>query len=434
MADTTDFRLDRIGRNEREFTTSSALSAIAELRITSGNFEDLYKQALSKVLEILGLRHGNLRLLNPNSGELDLMASQGFPADYAEEFRSIKIGERSAGRIIRVKGPVVWDNIQTDPSCAYLQLRREGINSLLGVPLLAHDGVIGSLSVASLNRGVFGDQEVELLTAMGRVLGISIENSRLISILKNSMNDLTKLTLRLEESDGIKNRLFSVISHEFRTPITVILSNAELLADEMFGEVNGKQRNSLLTIRASGVRLLFQIENALDIAQLEAGAQAVHSEPFLIRDIQGKMSEALEDVIKRKRFEVHWEIEPGIPPLFTDSGMITKIFRNLIDNAIKFTENGKVTVRVRFLPERQWMQCEVEDTGIGIPAERFEVIFDPFHQMDSSHTRLYGGMGLGLRYVKRALELLGGGIKVESTIGKGSLFKFWFPLKDGRRG
>ena len=202
MADTTDFRLDRIGRNEREFTTSSALSAIAELRITSGNFEDLYKQALSKVLEILGLRHGNLRLLNPSSGELDLMASQGFPAEYVEEFRSIKIGERSAGRIIRVKGPVVWDNIQTDPSCAYLQLRREGINSLLGVPLLAHDGVIGSICVASLNRGVFGDQEVELLTAMGRVLGISIENSRLISILKNSMNDLTKLTLRLEESDG----------------------------------------------------------------------------------------------------------------------------------------------------------------------------------------------------------------------------------------
>ena len=362
------------------------------------------------------------------------MASQGFPAEYAEEFRSIKIEERSAGRIIRVKGPVVWNNIQTDPSCAYLQLRREGINSLLGVPLLAHDGVIGSLSVASLNRGVFGDQEIELLTAMGRVLGISIENSRLISILKNSMNDLTKLTLRLEESDGIKNRLFSVIFHEFRTPITVILSNAELLADGMFGEVNGKQRNSLSTIRASGVRLLFQIENALDIAQLEAGAQAVDSEPFLMRDIQGKMSEALEDVIGRKRFEVHWEIEPEIPPLFTDAGMVAKIFRNLIDNAIKFTENGRVTVRLRFLPERQWMQCEVEDTGIGIPAERFEVIFDAFHQMDSSHTRLYGGMGLGLRYVKRALELLGGGIKVESTIGKGSVFEFWFPLKDGRRG
>ena len=434
MADMTDFKLDRIARNGREFTTSSALSAIAELRITSGKFEDLCKQALSKVLEILGLRHGNMRLLNPSSGELDLMASQGFPAEYAEEFRSIKIEERSAGRIIRVKGPVVWNNIQTDPSCAYLQLRREGINSLLGVPLLAHDGVIGSLSVASLNRGVFGDQEIELLTAMGRVLGISIENSRLISILKNSMNDLTKLTLRLEESDGIKNRLFSVIFHEFRTPITVILSNAELLADGMFGEVNGKQRNSLSTIRASGVRLLFQIENALDIAQLEAGAQAVDSEPFLMRDIQGKMSEALEDVIGRKRFEVHWEIEPEIPPLFTDAGMVAKIFRNLIDNAIKFTENGRVTVRLRFLPERQWMQCEVEDTGIGIPAERFEVIFDPFHQMDSSHTRLYGGMGLGLRYVKRALELLGGGIKVESTIGKGSVFEFWFPLKDGRRG
>ncbi|MFQ5853818.1 MAG: ATP-binding protein, partial [Candidatus Binatia bacterium] len=405
MADMDNVRLARIEGKGRGSTTLSVPSAIAELLIIPGNFEDLYEQSLTKVLEILGLRHGNLRLLNPSTGELELKAYQGFPTEYAEKFRTIKIGERSAGRIIRIKGPVVWDNIQTDPSCAYLQLRSEGINSLLGVPLLAHEGIIGSLFVASPDRGVFGDQEVQLLTAMGRVLGISIENSRLISILKSSMNDLTKLTLRLEESDGIKNRLFSVISHEFRTPITVILSNAELLADGMFGDVNGKQRVSLLTIRTSGVRLLFQIENALDIAQLEAGALAVHSEPFLMRDIQGKMSEALEDAIERKRLEVHWEIEPGIPPLFTDSGMIAKIFRNLIDNAIKFTERGRVTVRVHFLPERQWVQCEVEDTGIGIPAERFEVIFDPFHQVDSSHTRLYGGMGLGLRYVRRALEL-----------------------------
>ena len=375
-----------------------------------------------------------MRLLNPNTGELDLMAFQGFPTDYAKNFRSIKVGERTAGKIIRVKGPVHWNNIQTDPSCADLQLRREGINSLLGVPLLAHEVVIGTLSVASTDRGTFGEQEIQLLSAMGRVLGISIENARLILILKNSMNDLTKLTLRLEESDGIKTRLFSVISHEFRTPITVILSNAELLADEMFGEVNGAQKNSLLTIRAGGARLLFQIENALDIAQLEGGTQAVHAEPFVVNDIRGKMNEVLQNVIEQKRLAVCWEIDPDIPPLFTDSGMITKVFRNLIDNAIKFTGKGSVTVRIHYLPERQWMQCEVEDTGIGIPEEKFEVIFDPFHQMDSSHTRLYEGMGLGLRYVKRSLELLGGGIKVESVLGKGSVFRFWFPLKHERKG
>jgi signal transduction histidine kinase len=417
-----------------EFTTSSALSAIAELLITPGDVQDLYDQALRKVLEILGLGHGNLRLLNPNTGQLDLMAYQGFPPDYVQKYRTIKLGERNAGRIIRVKGPILWDNIQTDPSCADLRLRKEGINSLLGVPLLAHDGAIGTLSVASLERGKFGDQEIQLLTAMGRVLGISIENARLIMILKNSMNDLTKLTLRLEESDGVKNRLFSVISHEFRTPITVILSNAELISDGMFGEVNDRQSTSLLTIRAGGARLLFQIENALDIAQLEGGAHTVHAEPFLVNDIRGKMLEVLQYVIAQKRLEVHWEIEPEIPPLFTDSGMITKVFRNLIDNAIKFTEKGRVTVRVSCSLEKQCMECEVEDTGIGIPEEKFEVIFDPFHQMDSSHTRHYEGMGLGLRYVRRALELLGGGIKVESTVGKGSVFKFWFPLKHERKG
>ena len=122
MAVTTDFRLAKIAGEDKDFTISSALSAIAELIITPCNFEDLCNQTLCKVLEILGLRHGNLRLLNPTSGELDLMASQGFPTEYAKKFRSIKIGERSAGRIIRVKGPVVWDNIQIDPSCAYLNV------------------------------------------------------------------------------------------------------------------------------------------------------------------------------------------------------------------------------------------------------------------------------------------------------------------------
>ncbi len=409
-----------------------ALSAVADLLVLPKNSQDIYDVALGKVLEVLDLRHGNLRLINPVTSELELMATKGFPSDYTGKYRSIKIGERSAGKVIRLKGPVIWDNIQTDPSYSYLHLRKEGINSLLGVPLLAGDGVIGTLSVASDERGRFGEQEVQLLGAIGRVLGVSIENAHLLSVLKKSINDLTKLTLRLEESDGIKDRLLSVISHELRTPVTIILSNTELLAERMFGEINERQRNSLLTVRASGARLLYQIENAIDVAQLEGGDETVHPEPVNVNDIRGKMLELLGDEIERKHLDVDWEIDPKLPSLFTDQSKLIKIFRNLIDNAIKFTETGGVTVRVSYVKDKERVQCEVEDTGTGISREQFEVIFDPFHQVDSSHTRLYGGMGLGLRYVKRTLELLSGGIKVESTIGKGSVFTFWFPLQHGR--
>lgn len=418
----------------KSLTGHSAVSAIADLVTIPRNSAQLYENALTKVLEVLELRHGNLRLLNPSTGALDLMACQGFPTDYVEKFRTLNSGDRSSGKIVRLRAPVVWDNIQTDPSCSYLYLRGEGINSLLGVPLLAREGIVGTLAVASLQRGRFREQELQLLTAMGRVIGIAIENSRLFMALKTNVDDLTKLTLRLEESDGVKDRLLSVISHELRTPVTIILGNVELLTDGIFGELGEKQKESLLSIRRGGASLLFQVENAIDVAQLEAGGVGIHPEPFTFDHIKEILIGFLGEEIKRQQLEMCWEIDPRLPPLFTDQQKIAKVFRNLVDNAVKFTAQGRITVRVRFLPEKQLVQCEVEDTGIGIPSDQFQVIFDPFHQIDSSHTRLYGGMGLGLRNAKRTLELLGGGIEVESTVRKGSLFRFWFPAHWGGRG
>lgn len=414
-------------------TGFSALSALADLLTIARSSSRIYDNVLDKVLEVFNLKHGNMRLLNPSTGELQLVSHRGYPDDYTEKYHTIKIGERSSGKIVRTRGPVLWDNIQTDSSCSYLHAKKEGINSLLGVPLLAREGVIGTLAVASPKRGRFKEEEIQLLAAMGKVIGITIENVKLFTALKNNVDDLTKLTLRLEESDGIKDRLLSVISHELRTPVTVILGNVEILMDGIFGAVNDKQKDSLQTVRRSGSGLLFQVENAIDVSQLEAGGATVYPDPFPIEHVRETLMELLEDEVRHKKLELRWNIDPKLPPLFTDRVKLTKVFRNLVDNAIKFTEHGSVEVRVAYASDRQTVRCEVEDTGIGIPADRFNVIFDPFHQMDSSHTRLYGGMGLGLRNVKKTLELLGGGIEVSSAVGKGSIFRFWFPADGGRR-
>ncbi|MBI3001655.1 MAG: GAF domain-containing protein [Deltaproteobacteria bacterium] len=400
---------------------------MAEILALPHNAGDIYQPALVKVLELFDLSHGNLRLINPSTGALDLIAQRGFPPDYVEKFSSIKIGERSSGSIVLTRSPILLDNVQTDLSCDYLALKKKGINSILGVPLIARDGIVGTLAVASPQRGRFGEQEVQLLAALGRVLGVAIENHRLLTALESNVDDLTRLTLRLEESDSIKHRLLSVISHEMRTPISIILGNVELFMEETFGGVNQQQIDSLLTIRRSGTGLLFHIENALDVSQLEAGGVSVYPDLFTIDQVRDVLMEFLGDEVKRKRLTLRWDIDPEMPQLFSDQGKITKVFRNLIDNAIKFTEQGGVTIRVHFLPESQNVRCEIEDTGIGIPEAQFQVIFDPFHQIDSSHTRLYGGMGLGLRNVRKILELLGGEIEVESQVGRGSLFRFRFP-------
>lgn len=413
--------------NWNHIKKSSVLAAVTELSTLPRNSGDIFSHALVKVLEMFDLHHGNLRLLNPATGGLELMALKGFPPDYTEKFSSIKIGERSSGRIFRTRGAVLWDNIQTDPSCSYMALKKKGVNSMLGVPLIAREAIVGTLAVGSLQRGRFAEQDIELLTALGSVVGVAIENSRLLRALEGSVDDLTRLTLRLEESDGIKHRLLSVISHEMRTPISIILGNIELLMEGAFGGVNEQQIDSLLTLRRSGTGLLFHIENALDVSELETGGATPHPDLFTIEQVRDVLMEFLGDEVKRKHLTLCWEIDPQLPALFTDQGKITKVFRNLTDNAIKFTEQGGVTIRVKYDPEVQLARCEVEDTGIGILETQFQVIFDPFHQIDSSHTRLYGGMGLGLRYVKKALELLGGGIEVESAVGKGSLFRFCFP-------
>lgn len=415
-----------------EISKSSVLAAVAELSTLPRNSEDIYFHALEKILELFGLQHGNLRLLNPAAEALDLAAQKGFPPDYAEQFASVKIGERTSGKIFRMRGAVLWDNIQTDVSCAYLVLRKRGVNSILGVPLIAREGIVGTLTVASLQRGRFGEREIELLAALGRVVGVTIENTRLLRALESNVDDLTRLMLHLEESDSVKHRMLSVISHEMRTPISIILGTIELLMEGTLGGVNEQQIANLLTVRRCGTGLLFHIENALDVAHLETDGASVHPDLFTIGQIRDFLMEFLADEVKRKHLTLCWEIDPELPTLFTDQAKISKVFRNLIDNAIKFTEEGGVTVRVRCASEGQKVMCAVEDTGIGIPESQFQVIFDFFHQIDNSHTRLYGGMGLGLRAVKKTLELLGGGIEVESTVGKGSRFRFWFPASNGK--
>jgi signal transduction histidine kinase len=417
-----------------ETETARVVTAIADFLTLGGTASRLYKTALDKVLEVMSSEYGSLRLFNQGAGTLDLVAARGFPPDYHQQFGAVKIGERSAGRIFRARAPVVWDNVQTDPSCAYLYLRRAGINSIAGVPLPSQEETIGTLIVASIQRGRFGDAAVQLLSGMAKVVAMAIENHRLLTMLRSHLDDLTKLTLRLEESDAVKHRLLSVISHEFRTPISIILGNIELLMDGSFGDLSPRQRDSLLSVRRNGTGLLFQVENALDVSQLEMGGATVHEEFFTVDDVRAVMDELFGDELARKRLTLRWEIAPALPTFLTDRTRIIKVFRNLLDNAIKFTETGGVTVRVSYKAGAESVSAEVEDSGIGIPQSQFTVIFDPFHQIDSSHTRLYGGMGLGLRSVKRMLELLGGGIEIESEVGRGSLFRFWFPAEYKRRG
>ncbi|WP_373371915.1 ATP-binding response regulator [Archangium lansingense] len=238
--------------------------------------------------------------------------------------------------------------------------------------------------------------------------------------------ELTEANVRLEvalakqkELDRLKSEFFDNVSHELRTPLTLILLTLDSLIQRGPEEFAPPVRQHLETMNRSASRLLRLINNLLDLTKLEAGKTKLRHEPL---EIQGFLSSLLVpfEVLADKK-GVDLELEGSVTtPVQVDVARIESVFQNLISNALKFTTQGKVTVRLH--EDDTWVHVEVIDTGVGIASQDLSVIFDRFAQADSSGTRRFGGTGIGLALVKETLELHAGGIEVSSELSKGSNF------------
>jgi len=216
------------------------------------------------------------------------------------------------------------------------------------------------------------------------------------------------------------------MSHELRTPLNVVMGYTGMIQDKMLGEINEQQEKVLgKVIRHSG-DLLGMITSILDVTTLEAQMIRLDSEEFKISEVLDELR-LIYDVPLNKDLTLIWDYPAELPTLKTDRGKFRHILRNLLNNAVKFTENGSVTVSAWYYPPTRTVEIKVADTGVGIPRQAIAAIFDRFRQVDSSETRAYGGVGLGLYIVKRFTELLGGKITVESRVGEGSIFTLSLP-------
>ncbi|MBI2348799.1 MAG: HAMP domain-containing histidine kinase, partial [Deltaproteobacteria bacterium] len=230
----------------------------------------------------------------------------------------------------------------------------------------------------------------------------------------------------LERANSVKTEFLSVMSHELRTPLNVVMGYTGMIQDKMLGEINEQQEKVLgKVIRHSG-DLLGMITSILDVTTLEAQMIRLDREEFKISEVLDELR-LIYDVPLNKDLTLIWDYPAELPTLKTDRGKFRHILRNLLNNAVKFTENGSVTVSAWSYPATRTVEIKVADTGVGIPGQAIPVIFDRFRQVDSSETRTYGGVGLGLYIVKRFTELLGGKIMVESRVGEGSIFTLSLP-------
>jgi PAS domain S-box-containing protein len=229
-----------------------------------------------------------------------------------------------------------------------------------------------------------------------------------------------------EAASQAKTEFLNTMSHELRTPIHAILGYAEMLEEGGFGELAAEQREAVQRIAERARDELELVTAVLDVNAMESGRVIARAEPVRVADVVAQIEREGRKPWSESGLEMVWDVPATLPPIASDAGKIKIVVRNLVGNAVKFTTRGTVTVRARRV--RAGIEISVADTGIGIPPEARDAIFEPFFQVDGSESRRYEGSGLGLHIVKRLLGLLGGTIEVESTLGQGSTFRAWLPL------
>jgi len=249
---------------------------------------------------------------------------------------------------------------------------------------------------------------------------VAIENARLF-------HEIEAKGRQLEIASRHKSQFVANMSHELRTPLAAILGYAELLKEGLYGALPEKSTPIVGRIQSSGTHLLGLINNVLDLSKIEAGQFSLNPSEFALDAMVENVRMATESLAAAKKIAFKTEVARDLPRGFGDEQRLTQVLLNLVGNAIKFTDIGEVRISARVKGDR--FTVAVSDTGPGIPAEERDKIFEEFHQVDSSETRRKGGTGLGLAIAKQIVEMHGGHIWVESTLGKGSIFFVELPVR-----
>jgi signal transduction histidine kinase len=274
---------------------------------------------------------------------------------------------------------------------------------------------------ARLNRIAAGDFSQKVVVANRDELGALAQHVNL------ACERLQELYQRLQDASRHKSQFLANMSHELRTPLNAILGFGELMLDGVYGEVPDKMRGPLERMQSNGRHLLSLINDVLDLSKIEAGqfnlSLGDYSVDELVRGVYG----AVESLAAEKKLSLSTRVPQGLPPARGDERRLAQALLNLVGNAIKFTDRGEVTIEVS--AEEDIYTFSVRDTGPGIAEADQAKIFDEFQQVDSSITKAKSGSGLGLAIARRIVEMHGGRIWVNSSIGRGAIFSFTAPAR-----
>jgi signal transduction histidine kinase len=447
------------------------LASISELIGSSMPLEEVIAAAMRAASAIVRAEGSSVLLIDREKDSLSFYIALG---DKADQLKSITLakGEGIAGFVAETGEPLIVSDVTRDPRFSKRADQTTGFTtrSIACVPLRFKDNLTGVIEVVSQRVGAFTPRNLGILTVIGGPIAIMLENARLMNEIKGMHDQLgeavaerrriamhntllleqaNKQAMELERANRVKSEFLGIMSHELKTPLHVITGYAELMRDKMLAESD----KGLAKIIQYSHDLSTLIDSILTATKVEAGGVSAVKDETNLNQLLGELK-SLYDFPLSGDVAVVWNLPARLPRVITDGRKLIHVLQNLINNALKYTEKGTVTITARLvldsgqeaagrrqnaetgeeaagIPQsagRQVVEVNVADTGIGIPREKLSAIFEMFCQVDDSPKRARGGVGLGLYIVKNFAQMIGAEIRVESEPGKGSIFTVTIPV------
>ncbi len=403
-----------------------ALGEVSQAVNSTIDLQTVLTTIVTRASALSGSEGGIIYEFDEANQSFHVRAAHRISSTHLEALRKapIRIGEGALGRAAATQAPCQVTDIHQDRLFAALQVRdilvEVGFRSLLAVPLLRESRLLGGLVVYRRVSGEFPEQVVNLLQTFAAQSVLAIQNARLFREIQDKSREL-------EIASQHKSQFLANMSHELRTPLNAIIGFSQVLLEKMFGSLNDKQEDYLNDIFTSGKHLLNLINDVLDLSKIEAGKLEIELEKVDLRQLlEGSL------VVVRERALTHdvrlsLDIADNVDTVTADERKVKQIVFNLLSNAMKFTpDKGEVSIRAR--RSDAIVEIAVWDSGVGIALEDQQRIFEEFQQVERGLTDKQEGTGLGLALTKKFVELHGGKIWVESTLGHGSTFTFTLPI------
>ena len=428
IAERVSEQLERLRLTEEIQKRAAELATVATVSTAAStvlNPDELLQQVVDLTKERFGLYHAqvfladeawNTLLLAAGSGDIGkqmVMSGNTIPMEKNELLVSRATRERKA---------LISNDVRREESFQLNPLLPD-TRSEMAIPMIAGDKVLGVFNVHSVNLNHFTEEDANIYTTLASQVAVSLQNARLYA-------EQAATVAQLRELDRLKSSFLANMSHELRTPLNSILGFSDVMLEELDGPLTENMRNDLGLIQKNGQHLLHLINDVLDMAKIESGKLNLNIEKFNLQEVIEEVTSITAPFASEKNLSLFLEQDSDNEvQISADKIRIRQVMINLVNNAIKFTERGKISIRAAC--EDNHVLISVKDTGIGIPHDHLDSVFQEFTQVDTSTTRKAGGTGLGLPISRRLIEMHGGKLWAESSgiNGEGSIFYVFLPIE-----